>query len=598
MQATFRPSLAVAALAAAVLAQAPRPLIQSGADLVPTSTYAVLQFGGIERCAGSTRQWPIAEMIGTFVHKLPVETREEHLDRGLEQAAEQVRRALGRAKIGPADVRDLLSCPMTMALGRPTIEGMGPSVALLVELGNHQAAVERLLATGEGALRRGGGPGMQDTNVGGVAAKMLQIPNGPPVFVARVGGQLCLTNSRGLLGEIAAVQRGEQAALTQATVLGNLGQQLGAQPIVSAYANTAMIARMLEPVLPYEAGQWADALGAGSLDALYAGFGATDSAGVDLVHIGLRGSPEGLIKSSCHKPADLGFADYCSDNTVLFAARSLDIAALLDAAQRFVKLLPQEAQREIEREFGRELTRELRHVGMTPADLEGMLRAFGDQIGLAIGLEAGAIPKPELLLRVGVRDRQTMQALLQHLEQAVANEAGMEWKTRKVGDLEVRYFNLPIEDKLQLTPCYALTDDAVMVASDVMALTRALRRAEEPGESLSAQADFKAMAKEFGGANELLHVRAFRLAELGWRTVETFAYPQLDAHREQIGFGSEALPDAETMASALGSSTFACFVDERGITQRHRGLISIGSILATVGTLADEVLNRASSKIY
>ncbi|MCA8964277.1 MAG: hypothetical protein KDC48_05310 [Planctomycetes bacterium] len=598
MQATLRHSLAVAAFAAAALAQAPKPLIQSGADLVPTSAYAVLQFGGIERCAANTRQWPIAEMIGAFVRKLPAETREEHLDRGLEQAAEQVRRALGRAHVDPADLRDVLSCPMTVALGRPTIEGMGPSVGLLIETGNREAAVQRLLAIGEGALRRGGGPGLQDTKVGGVAAKMVQIPNGPPVFVAKVGGHLCLTNSRGLLTEVAAVQRGEQPALAQATVLGNLGQQLGAPPIASAYANTAVIARMLEPVLPYEAGEWADALGVGSLDALYAGFGATDSAGVDLVHIGLRGSPEGLVKSSCHKPADLGFANYCSENTVLFGVRSFDVSALIDAAQRFVQMLPQEAQREIDREFSRELTRELRHVGMTPADLEGMLRAFGDQMGLAIGLEAGAIPKPELLLRVGVRDRQTMQALLQHLEQLVAHEAGMEWKTRKVGDLEIRYFSLPIEDKLQLTPCYALTDDAVMVASDVMALTRSLRRAEEPGESLSAQDDFKAMAKEFAGANDILHVRAFRLAELGWRTVETLAYPQLDAHRDEIGFGSEALPDAETMAAALGSSTFACFVDERGITQRHRGLISIGSILATVGTLADEVLGRASSKIY
>src|SRR5690606_10441275 len=106
------------------------------------------------------------------------------------------------------------------------------------------------------------------------------------------------------------------------------------------------------------------------------------------------------------------------------------------------------------------------------------------------------------------------------------------------------------------------------------------------------------MAKEFDGACELLHVRAFRLAELGWRTVETWAYPQLDAHRDQVGFGSEALPDAETMAAALGSSTFAVFVDDNGFTQRHRGLLTIGSILAAVGTMADEVLSRASAKIY
>lgn len=598
MHTTLARSFVAAVLTAAVSAQAPKAPPQSGADLVPTSSYAVLQFGGIERCAASARQWPIAEMVGRFLGKLPAQTREEHLDRGLQQAADQVRRVLERAKVSPADVRDLLSCPMTFVLGRPTIEGMGPSALVMIELGNHEAAVSRLLAVGEGMLRRGGGEGAQPAKVAGTGVKLLQIPDGPPVFIATVKGHLCITNSRGLLGEVVAVGAGSQAALTQATALGELRNRLGAEAIVSAYANTSVIAQMLAPVLPYEAGQWADALGVGSLDALYAGFGANGDAGVDLVHLGVTGSARGLFKAVSCKPADLSFANFCSDNTVLFGARSLDLPAVIDAAKHLVTLLPAPAQAEIHREFSREFGRELRQVGMTPEDVDQLVRAFGDQLAFAVGLEAGAIPKPELLVHVGVRQPAAVRPLLTHVEQLLSQEGGFEWKTRKVGELEIRYFSLPIEDTLQFTPCYALTDAGLLVASDVMGLTRALRRGEEPDESLSAQQDFKAMAKEFDGACELLHVRAFRLAELGWRTVETWAYPQLDAHRDQVGFGSEALPDAETMAAALGSSTFAVFVDDNGFTQRHRGLLTIGSILAAVGTMADEVLSRASAKIY
>ncbi len=282
---------------------------------------------------------------------------------------------------------------------------------------------------------------------------------------------------------------------------------------------------------------------------------------------------------------------------MLFGARSLDLPAVIDAAHRFVALLPGPARQEFQREVGRELARELRQAGTTPAEVDRIVRAFGDQVGFALSLEKGAIPKPELLVRVAVRDREIVAALLRQVEQLVV-EAGFEWKTRRVDGREVRYFSLPLEDQLQLSPCYVLTDDALLLGSDVLGLNRALRQAESPDESLAAREDFQAMTKHFAGANGVLHLRAFRLAELGWRTVETLGYPQIDAHRETIGFGSEALPDAETVAEALGCSTFAQFVDERGFTQQHRGLVTIGALLAGAATLADEVLARAGAKIY
>ena len=106
------------------------------------------------------------------------------------------------------------------------------------------------------------------------------------------------------------------------------------------------------------------------------------------------------------------------------------------------------------------------------------------------------------------------------------------------------------------------------------------------------------MTDDSQGASGIRHLRLFRAAELGWRTVEQLAYPQLDAHKDEVGFGSDSLPDAETMAKALATSTFVFQVDAAGMTVRSHGTLGFGSLLAALGAAADEVLHRASGKIY
>ncbi|MCA8976879.1 MAG: hypothetical protein KDC98_19305, partial [Planctomycetes bacterium] len=118
--------------------------------------------------------------------------------------------------------------------------------------------------------------------------------------------------------------------------------------------------------------------------------------------------------------------------------------------------------------------------------------------------------------------------------------------------------------------------------------------------SLATQPDFTAMRQATAGAFGVLHLRLFRASELGWRAVETMAFPQLDAHQDEIGFGSEALPEGEDLAKALGTSTVAAFVDENGFTLKNHGTLGLGSYLAGVATVLEDVLRRASvvSKIY
>jgi hypothetical protein len=272
------------------------------------------------------------------------------------------------------------------------------------------------------------------------------------------------------------------------------------------------------------------------------------------------------------------------------------VPAVVDAFHRVAALLPVSVRDEMLREAGRELGRELRHFGSLQ-HIDETLRAFGSQVSFALALEKGAVPKPELLVRIGVRDSEKVLGLLQKLEAMVAREAGVEWKTRKAEGHEIRFCNVPLpQAELQLSPCYVLTKDALWFGSDVAALVRSLRQAE--GECLASQPDFQAAVASAKDASGIVFVRWSRAAEIGWRTVETMAYPQLDAHKDEVGFGSEALPDAETTAKALGTSTMSWRVGDDGITLESRGTFTYGSLLALVGMGFDEVLQRAGGKVY
>ncbi len=284
--------LAAALVAAVVPGQAPKSLPRSASDLLPPSTYGVVHFGGLDRCVANAREWPIAEMLGTFVGNLPDEVRQQHLDEGLDRAAQQVRRALERVRVSPEEVRRLLRCPMTLAVGRPTIEGMGPSVALLIEEGESGETIDRLLDHAGSVLTQRGAT-LRDETVAGLPSRVIEVPSGPPVFLARFAGHRVLTNSRGMLGEMAAVHGGNARGLA---ALGELRARLGGDPVLAAYANTSVVTQMLEPVLPYEAGDWADALGLGSLDALFAGFGARRMAASTSCTSGSPGGPTGCSR--------------------------------------------------------------------------------------------------------------------------------------------------------------------------------------------------------------------------------------------------------------------------------------------------------------
>lgn len=585
-------------IALPLVAQAPPQLPLTAEGLLPASTYAAVRFGGLAACGRAATSLPLAEVVHGFLHRVPAEVRAEHLDQHLDLAADRVRQGLQQAGLRTNDARGFLSRPMTLAMGRVSIEGMGPSVALIIEIGDQKNEINRVVQwSAQQLVRRIGGGESAEVDIDGHRFHSLVLAEGPSLFAGALGGHYIATNSRGFLREMIAVAAGKGQALTKSSRLLQLNEQLPAPALASLFVNTARVFSSFAPHLPYEAEEWSAALGLGQIDALYAATTASKGAGDDVLHLGIGGSEHGLMKALVATPVDLGFAQSCSANTVAFMAGSCDAPAVLAAFHRFAELLPASAREEMMAGLADEVGNELQVFGSSPQELHRVLQSFGTQVSVALALEKGAVPKPELLVRVAVRDRGVVGGLLQQLEAKVAEDVGLEWKTRKAGEHEVRFCNVPLpQANLQLSPCYVLTQDALWLGSDAQALVRAMR--QDGADSLAVQPDFQDLVAASQGASGVMHLRLFRAAELGWRTVETWAYPRLDAHREEVGFGSDTLPDSEAVAKALGTATFLYRVDDDGVTLHSRGTFTFGTLLAALGACGDEVLSRATGKVY
>ncbi|MCR9248435.1 MAG: hypothetical protein NXI31_25695 [bacterium] len=588
-------------MSAPLLAQAPE-FPRSVEDTLPASTFASVQFGGLDACLSAAEQIPLGGVIALFLSNIPAETRAEHLDQWLDRAGAQVRRNLQRQGIAPADLHAFLSCPHAVGVGRPTIEGMGPSVAWVVNRGNREAEIGRLFEALEAlGARHGVLDSVKSTEMYGHRVRQWKIQGGPTIHLAEVGSKLVVTNSRGYLREIAGVARGDTQSLGQSSTLQALrGRIAKGEQLASVFANTGPICAMLDPVLPYEIADWADALGLGRIAGVYAATSAHGKGGTDVIHLGMRGSENGLFKVAASRPLDFDVARSFSANTVAFGAVRVDVEGLIGAFKTFVKLLPEEAQREIHSELYDELGDAMREAGTSMHEVHGLMKAFGDQIAIGISLEKGPVPKPELLARIELDDSRPIAALLQRVEAMVADESGLTWKQRNVDGTAVRFLNVTVENQFKISPCYAVTDEALLIGSDTAALVRALR-AEDPEESLAGQDDFRAVAKDAKGCFGVSHLRLFKASELGWRSVETMVFPQIDAHADEIGFDSDALPEQEELSEALGTWTMAAHVDDKGFTLVNHGTLGWGAQLAGLGTALSEVLKRASKsppKIY
>lgn len=591
--------LSFAVLAAGLSAQhAPQLPVE---DLLPASSYASIRFAGLANAAHAADHLAAADLVRDLLKNLPVGMVEGQIDAHLDAAAAQLGEHLRQVDISPSALRALLSRPMALGVGRLTIDGMGPSVALLVDCREGREEVHAMAKAVQRLLRQHA-PGLKIDKVDVAGAPLYHVafaaPETPQFYAGDLGDCYVLSNSVGYLGEIAAVMAGKQPSLAQSSMLGGARGRLGAPALLSLFVNTGPVLAMVGPHLPYEMAALGDALGVSNLDGLFAGAAVGHGGGAEVLQLGLSGNPHGALKAAFSGAANFDAAKWCGGDAVAFATGSLDVPAAIAAFHKLFDALPLRAGEQAKRDLGRDLSRGLRQLGMTPAELEQLLAAFGRHVSLAVDLASGQLPLPQPLLFVEVADRDKVAGLLDRLKEAGSQRLGLEWRTRESGDDVIHFCDVQPDDSIRLTPCYAFADGMLVVGAHLQSLQKALEQRRQAETSLFAQPDFATAMQHADGVSGFMHLRWFRAAELTWRTVETQLGAMIDAHADEIGFGSEVLPELETVKQALGTCTTTVRVDGHGVTLENRDKFGFSCMLAGALRAADEVLARACGRVF
>lgn len=580
----------------ALLAQAPSVPQRPLEDLLPAGSYAAARFAGLAECARATDDMAVAALVRTFLKRVPRETYDQHVGAELDRMASELRRELQREGIAPADLRNVLRRPMALGMGRITLRGMGPSVALLIDEGDAGPSIDKLTAAFEQVLRHEM-RGLQESRFGIRSRdfRLLSSSEGPEILIGRDAGVFFVSNSRGYLGDILAAADGEVASLAASSTLGSQRQRLGAPAVMSVFVNTQPVLGTFSAHMPYEAGELAAAFGLETVAGIYAGAGVSQGMTVETFDVAAPGSAQGLLKAAVAGKADLRAAALCSDETLAFGSLRCDVMAFVGALERAADLLPAELSQEARREFVRELRNGLREIGLTPQQLEQLLRSVDGSLSFAVGVAKGPVPVPELTVFVPVRDEQVVATWLERLAGMAEQETGMQWKTRKSGDAEIRYCEVQA-GPFALSPSFVLANGHLIIGSSTKSVLRTLN--QDRATSLAASEDFAAAAKQCQGAAAMLHLRTFRLVEIGWRDFETHVLGMVDAHSDELGFDREAVPDQEDFARGLGTMTWSASVDEQGLHLDARGSLGQSTLLIAAGALFDELLLRASGRVF
>lgn len=590
------PILTACLLAPLATAQAPAFPRPGAEDVLPASTYACLQFAGLEAAAGAAEALDAARLVRHLLEAVPDATMQRHVEPHMEQAAAHVRQALQHVGLSPAAVRAVLQRPMALGIGRLTLRGLGPSVALVIDEGNAARSVDEVVEAMLALLRGLDGRFVEDAlDVPGAEGRRLRHPEGPQLLLARGGGMFVATNSEGQLREILATAAGRQPGLAAATVLGAQRERLGATPIASAFVHTEHVLSMLAPHLPYEAAEIGAAFGVQCLGGVYAACGADGGEAAETVDIALRGDAGGLLKAAFAGPADFGAAAMCSADTVAFATVRCNLPALMKAVDGVLDLLPAQPREQARRQMQRGLARGLGQAGMTPEQFEQLLQALGGSVSVAVTLDASILP--QVLLFVPVRDRDVVAPWIERLAAEAVQATGQEWSTRTSGDAVIRSRDVQA-GPFRLSPSFALTGDWLIVASEAKALLAALTQRGRDEGSLAGVEDFAAAARDCAGASGFVHLRLDRGVELRWRAFEQWVVPLLDALPPEVGVDGDVLPDREALAGSVGTLTTSLTVDEDGVRLRSRGALAQSALLLGAARLLDDVLTRAAGKVY
>lgn len=552
-------------------------------------------FAGLDRCSEVVKGHAAASLVKSFLDGLPQQVRDERVTAMLDEAAAQMREGFAQSPLSLAAVRALAQRPMALGMGRLTIQGMLPSLALVVDEGDAgkqiDAVLDQLVAARPEPTR------IKPGTAAGLACRLVEGDEMPTLIAVHDDGIFVLTNSEPYLREILATRRGEKPSLAASTPLCAQRARLLEVPLVEAFVNAAPMLPMFEPLLPYEAAEFGRALGIESIGGAYLAAGPSGQGTVETLDVALGGASDGLLKAALSGQVDFGAARFFGKDTLAFAAVRVDANAAAAAFDRFCDQLPRQWARDVRRDAERDFLRGFRMAGFEDREVAELFAAIDGSVSIGLLIDDSTAGIPEGLAVAKLRDVAVVAKQLARLRAAMG-EQGMEWKLRQSGDVDVHYCSAPIGGPggPQLSPSYAIVDGRLLVGSSTRAILSALKLRADGAETLASEADFAAAALADEGSMAFVHLRPGRMCETQWKLAETWLLPQIDANEMELGFSSEDLPEPEALAKALGTITMSITCDAQGMRIRTRGNVGLGGAAASSFALVHEVMQRATAK--
>ncbi|MEQ8762828.1 MAG: DUF3352 domain-containing protein, partial [Planctomycetota bacterium] len=316
------------------------------------------------------------------------------------------------------------------------------------------------------------------------------------------------------------------------------------------------------------------AIGVDQVHSLSISFNRQGEGSRTTVYLDSPGERQGLLKALTPGTIDAERLGHVPDNTVLYATATYDAAAVYEELMGLVNLaaseyLPQRAGEQLQRE----MNAALRMLPLDPrADLLEPLGAMAS-LYVALPRQGGVIP--DVVLSVDVRDSQRLSALI---DQGLANLQGVEVKETSYRDRKIHYASIQ-QDGVTLQPAFVLTDDRLMIASQVLVLKRAIQWETSDDQKTLAQTEHfrRSLEQLHGHPGELLYIDLKSAVEFGYNAASPFLSSVIDP--DQMPFDAALLPSTEAIASELDGLVIGYSADETGLLFESYSQFGIAALI-------------------
>ncbi len=526
-------------------------------ELFPASTYAVIESAGVDAHTAAADADALGEIVKDVVTAL-IES---------EGFIEEIERDIMREMrpFTPQPLHTILRQPGALALGRFIFfdREFIPSFVYAIDVKENGDAVRAALTELEQTVfgRRREMFKRETVQFHDHSMRQITTNRGPEeILVLDVGDAILLSNARPFLAECVARRSGEVPSYSGYTK--GIDPNWPMRRLLSVHADLERFYGAIEAIMPWEVATIIDELGVESLTDLRAAISPAGEEGFRAVaRLGMTTEAKGLLRRVLPGGVDLTLADYADDDTVLFAAGSFDSKELQEGLAKIVANLPSFMTRDLDY-FLRDLDRGLEPIGMTRDDLVALMHSLGNKYSMAVSVQPGPIPIPQMIFMGNVRDGAALDALLTKVQKA----SGIEWKTDPQG---IHYASVKA-GQVRVNPCFIRDGETLMIGSQVQALRKAMKRKESGSGALAQREDFTA---------QVAKVKKPNLTAMSWidasTLIELFYGMSLPMIRSEVSNEfpdvADAFPDADELAEAAGHLLHTLHFDDAGMHYESLG---------------------------